>query len=92
MTSNTIKCHIDFLTIMICKYDQNVVKMYSFQQYYVSFQIILSMRYFNNSIAQENDFCKKKRFIRITIKSAERTVNDEATITILQLKDCRLYL
>ena len=37
MTSNTIKCHIDFPTIMFCKYDQNVVKIYSFQQYYVSF-------------------------------------------------------
>ena len=77
---------------MICKYDQNVVKMYWIQQYYVSFQIILSMGYFNKSIAQESDFCEKKRFIRITIKSAERTVNDEATIKILQLKDCRLYL
>ena len=42
---------------MICKY---VVKMYSFQQYYVSFQIILSMEYFNKSIAQESAFCKKK--------------------------------
>ena len=64
MTSNTIKCHIDFSTIMICKYDQNVVKMYSFQQYYVSFQIILSMGYFNKSIAH-----KKVIFVKKEVKT-----------------------
>ena len=67
MTSKTIKCHIDFSTIMICKYDQNVVKMYLFQQYYVSFQIILSMGYFNKSIAQESDFCKKKLELQLNL-------------------------
>ena len=50
---------------MICKYDQNVVKMYSFQQYYVSFQIILSMGYFKKSIAQESDFCEKKDLLEL---------------------------
>ena len=35
MTSNTTKCHIDFLTIIFRKYDQNVVKIYSFQLYFM---------------------------------------------------------
>ena len=35
MTSNTIKCHIDFLTKIFRKYDQNVVKIYTFQQYFM---------------------------------------------------------
>ena len=46
MTSNTIKCHIDFLTIIFRKYDQNVVKIYSFQQYFMLvFKKKLSMGY-----------------------------------------------